>query len=87
VDDVDHAIRAQTSLHLVEQKLGHRKFVRGTLAEVLLGRMPSRADAARPVVFSPFGLGVLDLAVAAMILSDAAKMSVGTKVPGFFAET
>jgi ornithine cyclodeaminase len=87
VDDVDHAIRAQTSLHLAEQKLGHRKFVRGTLAEVLLGRMPSRADAGRPVVFSPFGLGVLDLAVATMILSDAAKMSVGTKVPGFFAET
>lgn len=87
VDDVDHALRAQTSLHLAEQKLGHRKFVRATLAEILLGEQPARADANRPVVFSPFGLGVLDLAVASLVLAEADKASVGQRVSGFFAGT
>jgi len=87
VDDVDHALRAQTSLHLAEQKLGHRKFVRATLAEVLLGEQVARADATKPVVFSPFGLGVLDLAVASLILAEAGKTSVGQRISGFFAGT
>jgi ornithine cyclodeaminase/alanine dehydrogenase-like protein (mu-crystallin family) len=87
VDDVDHAIRAQTSLHLAEQKLGHRNFVRGTLAEVLLGEQPARAEAARTVVFSPFGLGVLDLAVASLVMAEAAKNSAGQTVSGFFTGT
>jgi N-[(2S)-2-amino-2-carboxyethyl]-L-glutamate dehydrogenase len=87
VDDVDHAIRAQTSLHLAEQKLGHRQFVRGTLAQVLLGEEPARADAKRPVVFSPFGLGVLDLAVAKLVMSEAARAGAGQRVADFFAGT
>ena len=87
VDDVDHAIRAQTSLHLAEQKLGHRQFVRGTLAQVLLGEEPARADAKRPVVFSPFGLGVLDLAVSRLVMSEAARAGAGQRVADFFAGT
>jgi 2,3-diaminopropionate biosynthesis protein SbnB len=87
VDDIDHALRAQTSLHLAEQKLGHRKFVRATLAEILLGEQPARADATRPVVFSPFGLGVLDLAVASLVLAEAEKGSIGQRVSGFFTGT
>ncbi|HEU5297006.1 MAG TPA: hypothetical protein VFU71_19655, partial [Burkholderiaceae bacterium] len=87
VDDVDHAVRAQTSLHLAEQKLGHRKFVRATLAEILLGDQPARASATGPVVFSPFGLGVLDLAVASLILAEADKASIGQRVSGFFSGT
>lgn len=83
VDDVDHALRAQTSLHLAEQKVGHRDFVRGTLAEVLTGDKPPRRAAEDIVVFSPFGLGVLDLAVARMLLQRAAGDS-GTRVRGFF---
>ncbi|MFD7665810.1 2,3-diaminopropionate biosynthesis protein SbnB [Streptomyces sp. NPDC059788] len=61
VDDVDHCLRADTSLHLAEQRVGHRDFVHGTLHDVLTGRL--RPPAGRPVVFSPFGLGALDLAV------------------------
>ncbi|OKI08082.1 2,3-diaminopropionate biosynthesis protein SbnB [Streptomyces sp. CB02923] len=61
VDDVEHCLKADTSLHLAEQAVGHRGFVDGTLDDVLTGRLTPPTD--RPVIFSPFGLGVLDLAV------------------------
>ena len=61
VDDVEHCLKANTSPHLVEQLTGNRDFLLGTLDEVMAGRVTVPAD--RPVIFSPFGLGVLDLAV------------------------
>ena len=60
-DDVDHAVRERTSLHLAEQLVGHRDFVDGTIADVLTGRV--RRDPERAAIYAPFGLGVLDLAV------------------------
>ena len=61
VDDVEHCLKANTSPHLAEQLTGNRDFLAGTLDEVMAGRVTLPAD--RPVIFSPFGLGVLDLAV------------------------
>jgi N-[(2S)-2-amino-2-carboxyethyl]-L-glutamate dehydrogenase len=61
VDDVEHCLKANTSPHLVEQLTGNRDFLLGTLDDVMAGRVRVPAD--RPVIFSPFGLGVLDLAV------------------------
>jgi ornithine cyclodeaminase len=61
VDDVDHCLRESTSVHLAAQLSGNRGFLAGTLAEAIAGRVALGADT--PVVFSPFGLGVLDLAV------------------------
>jgi ornithine cyclodeaminase len=61
LDDVEHCLKAQTSPHLAEQLTGSRDFVTGTLNDVMSGR--ATVPAGRPVVFSPFGLGVLDLAV------------------------
>lgn len=87
VDDVDHVMRAQTSLHLAEQKVGHRKFVRCTLAEVLNGSQPPRRDDKSVIVFSPFGLGVLDLAVARLLVRQAVANGQGTQVEGFFEDT
>ncbi len=84
VDDVDQAIRAQTSLHLAKQKVGHRDFVRATLAEVLNGSKAPRRHADDIVVFSPFGLGVLDLAVAQLVMQQAQAKRSGSRVEGFF---
>ena len=61
VDDIEHCLKANTSPHLVEQLTGNRDFLLGTLDDVIAGRVSVPAD--RPVIFSPFGLGVLDLAV------------------------
>jgi ornithine cyclodeaminase/alanine dehydrogenase-like protein (mu-crystallin family) len=61
VDDIEHCLKANTSPHLVEQLTGSRDFLLGTLDDVMAGRISVPAD--RPVIFSPFGLGVLDLAV------------------------
>jgi len=65
VDDIDHCLRAQTSPHLAEQLVGHRDFVSGTLYDVMSGRVTVPAD--RTVVFSPFGLGVLDIAAGGFV--------------------
>jgi ornithine cyclodeaminase len=61
VDDVEHCLKADTSPHLVGQRTGSRDFLAGTEDDVLTERVSAPAD--RMVVLSPFGLGVLDLAV------------------------
>ncbi|GGJ52740.1 2,3-diaminopropionate biosynthesis protein SbnB [Deinococcus roseus] len=83
VDDLDHVLRANTSPHLLELKLGHRDFIRGTLAQVTLGEIPARAQENSVVMFSPFGLGILDLAVADLVLTRAETLNLGTLVPDF----
>ena len=85
-DDVDHVLRERTSLHLTEERTGHRRFLDGTLADVLTGRL-SR-DPRRATVFSPFGLGVLDLAVAKWVFDRVRADGGGVAVGDFFpAET
>ncbi|MFI6472234.1 2,3-diaminopropionate biosynthesis protein SbnB [Streptomyces sp. NPDC050516] len=84
VDDIEHCLKADTSPHLTEQLTGSREFVDGTLAEVMAGEVEIPTD--RPVVFSPFGLGVLDLAVGKFVYDrvlDSGELNV---IDGFFHE-
>ncbi|WP_234337526.1 2,3-diaminopropionate biosynthesis protein SbnB [Kitasatospora phosalacinea] len=74
VDDVDHALKARTSLHLAELLTGGREFVRHTLPAILSGAPAPERD--RPVVFSPFGMGILDLAVGNLVHSVLADTTV-----------
>jgi N-[(2S)-2-amino-2-carboxyethyl]-L-glutamate dehydrogenase len=69
VDDVDHVLQANTSVHLTERMVGGREFIHATLDDVLTGAFRTPVD--RPVVFSPFGLGVLDLVVGAHVYHRA----------------
>lgn len=84
VDDVEHCMKAGTSPHLAEQQVGHRDFVAGTLYDVLTGATTPPAD--QPVIFSPFGLGVLDLAVAKYVYDLVTESGDLLTVPDFFHE-
>ncbi|GIJ28764.1 2,3-diaminopropionate biosynthesis protein SbnB [Micromonospora qiuiae] len=84
LDDVEHCLKADTSPHLLEQQLGHRNFVSGVLADVLRGE--AILDTDRPTIFSPFGLGVLDLAVGHMVHRLALREGRLHRIPDFFGE-
>ncbi|MGY1590831.1 2,3-diaminopropionate biosynthesis protein SbnB [Geodermatophilus sp. SYSU D00708] len=84
VDDVEHCLKADTSPHLVEQRTGSRDFLTGTLDDVLTGRVTVPAD--RPVVFSPFGLGVLDLAVGKYVYDEVTRAGDLRVVDDFFTD-
>jgi 2,3-diaminopropionate biosynthesis protein SbnB len=83
VDDVEHVCRAQTSVHLAEQLAGNRDFIRATLADVLTGRAPARSPSKDITVFSPFGVGVLDIAVAGRLRDYGLSRNCGTVISSF----
>ncbi|MGW4564855.1 2,3-diaminopropionate biosynthesis protein SbnB [Streptomyces sp. NPDC004561] len=82
VDDVEHCLKADTSPHLVEQRTGNRDFLNGTLNDVMLGRAAPPTD--RPVIFSPFGLGVLDLAVGKYVYDEVSRAGNLRLIDDFF---
>ncbi|WP_328726202.1 2,3-diaminopropionate biosynthesis protein SbnB [Streptomyces sp. NBC_00259] len=84
VDDVEHCLQANTSPHLAEQFTGGRDFLTGTLDDVMSDRVTVPRD--RPVVFSPFGLGVLDLAVGKWIYDEVERSGELQVVDNFFHE-
>jgi 2,3-diaminopropionate biosynthesis protein SbnB len=85
VDDVDHCLKANTSLHLTEKATGNRAFVAGNLVDVLEKKV--KIDARAPRIFSPFGLGVLDLAVGNIVLDAAISSNEAVALPDFFSNS
>jgi ornithine cyclodeaminase len=84
VDDIEHVLNADTSPHLTEQRVGHRAFIHATIPQLLAGERRLGTD--RPVVVSPFGLGVLDLAVGQWVYETAKARGELVEVPDFFWE-
>ncbi|MFD9736375.1 2,3-diaminopropionate biosynthesis protein SbnB [Umezawaea sp. NPDC059074] len=82
VDDVEHCLKANTSVHLAEQAEGNREFLSGTLYDVMSGAVDLPAD--KPVFFSPFGLGVLDLAVGKFVYDEVGRGGDLATVEDFF---
>lgn len=82
VDDFDHVCRAGTSIELACRTYNNREFVRCTLPDLLLGRaVPPSGE--RSILFSPFGLAILDLAVANFVYRAALETRVGVRIPDF----
>jgi 2,3-diaminopropionate biosynthesis protein SbnB len=84
VDDVEHCLKANTSPHLAEQLTGNRNFLLGTLDDVMAGRVA--VPAGGTVVFSPFGLGVLDLAVGKYVYDEVVRSGQLHVIDDFFHE-
>ncbi|EPN31592.1 pyridoxal-phosphate dependent enzyme family/ornithine cyclodeaminase family protein [Pseudomonas syringae pv. actinidiae ICMP 18883] len=85
LDDVEHCLKAQTSPDLAVRQYQHRSFITGTLAQLMTGEVelsPERAS-----IFSPFGLGVLDLAVGQRVYRQALAEGSALPVPRFFFES
>lgn len=84
VDDVEHVMKANTSPHLAEQQTRDRSFVTGTLADIMLGHRS--VNRSRPIIFSPFGMGILDLAVGKWIYDQAVATGKDLRLSDFFYE-
>jgi len=85
VDDVDHCLKANTSVHLAEQATGNRDFIDGILVDALEEKIKPAADRVR--IFSPFGLGVLDIAVSNIVLQQSIAAGTALAVPDFFSNS
>lgn len=83
VDDADHVCRERTSLHLAEQQVGHRYFIDASIGALLRGTATLRHEPSDVLVFSPFGLGALDMALAAHVHDEAVRQGRGTRFDGF----
>ncbi len=82
VDDVGHCLKAATSLHLTEQEIGNREFVTGTIDQLIQGKIV--LDSQKPTIYSPFGMGILDLAVASYVYQQGVLEKTTVTVPDFF---
>ncbi|WP_411083995.1 2,3-diaminopropionate biosynthesis protein SbnB [Streptomyces sp. cmx-18-6] len=83
VDDPDHVCREQTSPHLAEQHTGGRDFVDASIGALLRGAARLTPEDGKPLVYSPFGLGVLDLALAGFVRDEARRGGIGARIDGF----
>lgn len=83
VDDLEHVNRAATSIHLASQKTGHTNFVHSSLGDILLGNTGVPENDERKIIFTPFGMGVLDLAVADLVQKSLAETGDATVVKSF----
>jgi len=83
VDDSDHVCRAQTSLHLAELATGNRDFITCSLADLMAGEKRVARRTERAAIFSPFGLGILDLAISKLVYRLAVAEKKGIRIEAF----
>jgi N-(2-amino-2-carboxyethyl)-L-glutamate synthase len=82
VDDAVECFTAGTSVHLARQQFGSDAINPLTIGALIAGAAPP--ERYRPVVFSPFGLGILDMAVGKFVLEQAAAQGLLQRIPNFF---
>jgi N-[(2S)-2-amino-2-carboxyethyl]-L-glutamate dehydrogenase len=82
VDDIDHCLKASTSTHLAEKDVGNRNFINGEIHQLIQGNV--LLDLQKPIIYSPFGMGILDLALAEYIYQEAASKNSTIDIIDFF---
>lgn len=84
VDDIEHILQADTSVDLASKQFKHHDFIVGTISDIIkspIDKNPFKAD-----IFSPMGMGMLDLAVASFVYNKAVEEGVGVIVDDFFGD-
>lgn len=87
VDDVSHCLKASTSPHLAYLEVGHHNFIMGTIGGMLKDQ--SQKDfrsIKKPKVYSPFGMGILDIALGSFVYNEISSQGNGIVMKDFFYE-
>ena len=82
-DDIEQVCSNRTSLHLAEQNLGHRNFIRTTIGDIFNGDAPAIDKEKDLHIFNPFGLGILDMAVGYAVQKLAIEQQTGMQIENF----
>lgn len=82
VDDREHVNRENTSINLTFKEDGNMSFIAAELGEFLLEKR-ELADPKTPIIFSPFGLGVLDIKLAQFVYNQALHNGLGQEIGSF----
>ncbi|HEY6333211.1 MAG TPA: 2,3-diaminopropionate biosynthesis protein SbnB, partial [Blastocatellia bacterium] len=83
VDDADHVSREGTSIHLTERLVGNRDFINCQIGDLLTGNTSVERGDESLTIFSPFGLGILDIAVGHFVYEAATREGIGTSIDSF----
>ncbi|MFZ8201761.1 2,3-diaminopropionate biosynthesis protein SbnB [Alteromonas portus] len=83
-DDVEHCLKANTSPHLAFIQSGNKDFVTGHFGDLIDGSIKLQIN--KPTIFSPFGLGVLDIALGNFVLQASKDDPEVTVVENFFGD-
>ncbi|RDH13195.1 2,3-diaminopropionate biosynthesis protein SbnB [Tsukamurella pulmonis] len=88
VDDVEHALRADTALERAVRLASADGRTAADVVPLTIGALAAGtahipADDGRPLVYSPFGLGITDIAVARWVADEAERTGRGVRLEGF----
>lgn len=84
VDDPDHVMREATSIQLAAEQAGNTDFIEATIGE-LITTSNAFVPKTQLTIVSPFGLGILDVAVARYVYEQAKIKARGTIIKDFSA--
>lgn len=84
LDDIDHCLKANTSPHLAYIKSGSKSFINGDIGDLILGDIDLDPD--KTSIFSPFGLGVLDLALGNFVYCENLANEAVTVIEDFWGD-
>jgi 2,3-diaminopropionate biosynthesis protein SbnB len=82
VDDIEHVLREETSLHLAALSTKNRNFIHATIGSFIANDKKIN-DHHELTVFSPFGLGILDLVLGNLVYNLSIESGVGLTIDSF----